>query len=73
LYLANNTEEFGDHIEGLTSGKVQHLSAPGIAIARERSWDCNVPGLMPWIFAQNSEGPFGKEAGATVPMRQHAA
>ena len=70
LYLAESALAFGNRIERLVSGLQRHNPAPGLAIARERSWENKVPGLVPWIFGQDDANadpqrkPLHRHAGA---------
>lgn len=51
LWLAPTQEAFGDHIEGLLSGRLRHDGGLGSQIANTRSWNRQVKELTPWLFS----------------------
>jgi glycosyltransferase involved in cell wall biosynthesis len=48
-WIAETHEDFVSRIAQLTDGSLRHDSEPGRQIARERTWQAQVPRLLPWL------------------------
>lgn len=54
LYIADSADEFGNKVEQLMNGTIQHDASLGVRIATKRSWSRQVPELAQQLFGKDA-------------------